>query len=79
MSKKFSDIKTKLTALQTAAKALDTRSEAMVNKATSSDDKVFSVTSAGGSVNLTSHAPTYLSPTGATAQAVERRAPGAVK
>lgn len=49
MSKKFTDIKTKLTALQTAAKALDTRSEAMVNKATSSDDKVFSVTSAGGS------------------------------
>src|SRR5687767_2101639 len=49
MSKKFTDIKTKLTALQTAAKALDTRSEAMVNKATSSDDKVFTVTSAGGS------------------------------
>ncbi len=48
MSKKFTDIKAKMTALQTAAKALDTRSEAMVNKATSSNDKVATVTTAGG-------------------------------
>lgn len=48
MSKKFTDIKSKMVALQTAAKTLDTRSEAMVNKATSSDDKVVAVTTAGG-------------------------------
>lgn len=48
MSKKFTDIKTKMVALQNAAKALDTRSEAMVNKASTSDDKVLTVTSAGG-------------------------------
>jgi flagellar hook-associated protein 2 len=60
MSKKFSDIKTKMTALQTAAKALDTRSEAMVNKASSSDEKIATVTTAGGgslgtfNINVTS-------------------------
>jgi flagellar hook-associated protein 2 len=60
MSKKFTDIKTKMTALQTAAKALDTRSEAMVNKASSSDEKVATVTTAGGgslgtfNINVTS-------------------------
>jgi flagellar hook-associated protein 2 len=48
MSKKFTDIKTKMSALQAAAKALDTRSEAMVNKATSSNDKVATVSTAGG-------------------------------
>jgi flagellar hook-associated protein 2 len=48
MSKKFTDIKAKMVALQTAAKALDTRSEAMVNKASSSNDKVLSVSAAGG-------------------------------
>lgn len=48
ISKKFTDIKTKLSTLQTAAKALDSRSEAMINKATSSDEKVLSVTTAGG-------------------------------
>jgi flagellar hook-associated protein 2 len=48
MSRKFTDIKTKMAALQTAAKGLDTRSEAMVNKPTSSNDKIATVTSAGG-------------------------------
>lgn len=48
MSKKFTDIKTKMTALQAAAKALDSRSEAMVNKATTSNDKVATVTTTGG-------------------------------
>lgn len=48
ISKKFSDIKTKLLNLQNAAKAIDTRNEVMSNKATSSDDKVLTVSSAGG-------------------------------
>lgn len=48
MSRKFTDFKTKLTALQNAAKALDTRSEAMVNKASSSDTAVVGVSTAGG-------------------------------
>jgi flagellar hook-associated protein 2 len=48
MSKKFTDIKAKMVALQSAAKALDTRSEALVNKATTSNDKVLTVASAGG-------------------------------
>jgi flagellar hook-associated protein 2 len=60
MSKKFTDIKTKMTALQAAAKALDTRSEAMVNKASSSNTAVANVSTAGGgslgtfNINVTS-------------------------
>lgn len=48
VSKKLTDIKSKLTALQTAAKTLDTRKETLVNKATSSDDKVLTVSTTGG-------------------------------
>lgn len=48
MSKKFTDLKTKMAALQTAAKALDTRSEAMVNKVTSSKIEVLGATTTGG-------------------------------
>ncbi len=48
-SKKLTDIKTKLTTLQTAAKALDTRTDALLNKAVTSDDKVLKVKAAGGS------------------------------
>lgn len=48
MSRKFTDIKTKMTALQTAAKTLDTRTEAMVSKVSSTDEKVAKVTTAGG-------------------------------
>jgi flagellar hook-associated protein 2 len=48
MSKKFTDIKSKMSALQTAAKSLDTRTEAMVNKATSSKADVLGVSTAGG-------------------------------
>ena len=48
MSRKFTDIKTKMSALQTAAKALDTRAEAMVNKVTSSKTDVLSAATAGG-------------------------------
>lgn len=47
-SKKLSDIKTKLTTLQNAAKALDARSEALGNKVSSSDEKVLKVTANGG-------------------------------
>jgi len=47
-SKKVSDIKTKLTALQNAAKALDTKSETLGNKVSSSDEKVLKVTAQGG-------------------------------
>jgi flagellar hook-associated protein 2 len=60
MSKKFSDIKTKMMALQTAAKSLDTRSEAMINKASSSNTSTATVSTAGGgslgsfNINVTS-------------------------
>ncbi len=47
-STKISDIKTKLTTLQNAAKALDTKSDTLVNKSTSSNTTALSVTSAGG-------------------------------
>jgi flagellar hook-associated protein 2 len=78
MSKKFTDIKAKMVALQTAAKALDTRNEAMVNKASSSDDKILAVTAAGGAslgafdIEVTSVAKaerTYSDPLGASNQA----------
>jgi len=48
ISSKFTDFKTKLTALQTAAQAMDTRREAMINKPTSADANVLTVSSAGG-------------------------------
>ena len=47
-SRKLSDIKTKLTALQNAAKALDTRNEALGNKVSSTDEKVLKATANGG-------------------------------
>lgn len=47
-SKKVSDIKTKLTNLQNAARALDSKSEALGNKSSSSDEKVLKAQSTGG-------------------------------
>lgn len=48
-SKKLTDVRTRLTTLQSAAKALDTRSEALLMKATSSAEGVAKVKTAGGS------------------------------
>lgn len=48
VSKKFTDLKTKLAALKTAAAALDTRKEAQVNKATSSTETVAKAVTTGG-------------------------------
>lgn len=48
-SKKLTDIRTKLVSLQNAAKALDTRREALLNSATTSDENVVKVSAAGGS------------------------------
>lgn len=47
-STKLSNINTKLTALQDAAKALDTKTEALGNTVTSSDTSVLSATAIGG-------------------------------
>jgi flagellar hook-associated protein 2 len=49
ISQKYSDLKTKLAALQTAAKALDTRTETLVNKGSSSNESIAKVTGTGGS------------------------------
>ncbi|MFM2421467.1 MAG: hypothetical protein RL385_6190, partial [Pseudomonadota bacterium] len=49
ISKKFGDFKTKLAALKTASQALDTRTESLVNKPTSSLETVVKVTGTGGS------------------------------
>jgi flagellar hook-associated protein 2 len=47
-AKKLSDIKSKLTALQSAAKGLDTRTEALGNKVSSSDEKALKAVATGG-------------------------------
>lgn len=47
-SRKVNDIKTKLTNLQTAARALDSKGEALGNKSSSSDEKVLKAQSSGG-------------------------------
>jgi flagellar hook-associated protein 2 len=49
ISTKFSSLKTKLEALKTAAQALDTRTETLVNKGSSSDEKIAKITGTGGS------------------------------